>query len=530
MWGLAGLLGIYVVLGSSGHQVDAPEQHPERGPALLPRPQDPPERDRVLPGQPLDAPGRRAPGRSSLPCPCSEASGCAPSILGVSLSLVYAQALTGGRTGYVTWAAVGLVLCIARWRRYLLLVPFVMIGDRHPGAGRQGTNAARVRSGRTGSATDRREVNQYEVTSGRTLIWPYVIEKIKQKPVFGYGREAMASTGLAQQLWDELGESFPHPHNAYLETLFDGGWVGLLLRHPLLPRRALSRLPPLPRLPEPLLRGGGGSRCAPSSSRCSCPPWAARPSIPARARWACGAPSVSPSAPSWSGDARRIGRGGAWGPKPAALDRFALSQPVAAWPGRGSIASRLSAGTGRARSPRVGPPEVRAHPTRLPPRGQPLRLDPPGPAPRIPSGGGHRGRAEGHLPRRPRAIPLLLRHPHPAVRVLGRGQREHGAPRPRLRRHERAGLISGRSLPPRRNASCGPCTGAGARGRARPRPRRSLPAGAAALRSLQERNAALAASVVEVTGRRPSWSTRRRSACASSTCCATRPWKSGWCA
>jgi hypothetical protein len=29
-----------------------------------------------------------------------------------------------------------------------------------------------------------------------------------------------------KQLWDELGESFPHPHNAYLETLFDGGWVG----------------------------------------------------------------------------------------------------------------------------------------------------------------------------------------------------------------------------------------------------------------------------------------------------------------
>jgi O-antigen ligase len=146
-------------------------------------------------------------------------------VLAVSLSLVYAQALTGGRTGYVTWAAVGLLLCLARWRRYLLLAPFVMIGvvTLVPGA------KERMMQG-FGSpdalGVEGTEVNQYEVTSGRTLIWPYVIEKIKQRPLFGYGREAMARTGLAQQLWDELGESFPHPHNAYLETLFDGGWVG----------------------------------------------------------------------------------------------------------------------------------------------------------------------------------------------------------------------------------------------------------------------------------------------------------------
>ena len=117
------------------------------------------------------------------------------------------------------------MLCVARWRRYLLLAPFVMIGvvTLVPGAKERMLQGFGPGDG----LAETTEVNQYEVTSGRTLIWPYVIEKIKQKPVFGYGREAMARTGLAQQLWDELGESFPHPHNAYLETLFDGGWVGL---------------------------------------------------------------------------------------------------------------------------------------------------------------------------------------------------------------------------------------------------------------------------------------------------------------
>jgi O-antigen ligase len=30
-------------------------------------------------------------------------------------------------------------------------------------------------------------------------------------------------------LWEEYGESFPHPHNAYLEMLLDNGWLGILL-------------------------------------------------------------------------------------------------------------------------------------------------------------------------------------------------------------------------------------------------------------------------------------------------------------
>ena len=42
----------------------------------------------------------------------------------------------------------------------------------------------------------------------------------------------MRRTGLATFLLEELGESFPHPHNAYLEWLLDNGVVGFVLMMP----------------------------------------------------------------------------------------------------------------------------------------------------------------------------------------------------------------------------------------------------------------------------------------------------------
>jgi O-antigen ligase len=69
-------------------------------------------------------------------------------------------------------------------------------------------------------------VDDYEVTSGRTLVWPYVIAKIGEAPIVGYGRLAMNRTGVTDQLMLELDEPFPHPHNMYLETLLDNGILG----------------------------------------------------------------------------------------------------------------------------------------------------------------------------------------------------------------------------------------------------------------------------------------------------------------
>jgi len=42
----------------------------------------------------------------------------------------------------------------------------------------------------------------------------------------GFGRLGMMRTGLYIQGLEELGDSFPHPHNMYLETLLDNGILG----------------------------------------------------------------------------------------------------------------------------------------------------------------------------------------------------------------------------------------------------------------------------------------------------------------
>jgi O-antigen ligase len=154
-----------------------------------------------------------------------------------SLLLAFAQSLTAGRTGYVTWAAVGLLLCVLRWRRYLLLMPVAaaVILTVVPGAAErltQGFSAESRDNARVATDADPEfddEPDAYTITSGRTLIWPFVIEKIEEAPIFGYGRLAMRRTGLSDFLADQLGESFPHPHSAYLEQLLDNGIVGFVI-------------------------------------------------------------------------------------------------------------------------------------------------------------------------------------------------------------------------------------------------------------------------------------------------------------
>lgn len=144
-----------------------------------------------------------------------------------SVAQTYAQALTGGRMGYVTWGLVGLVLCGLRWRRYLLAAPLVVVAILTFVPAAQERMLQGFTPAQEDSPGDAR-IDGYQVTSGRTLIWPYVIEKWRLAPLTGYGREAMVTTGLRRLLWTELGETFPHPHNAYLQILLDSGWLGLV--------------------------------------------------------------------------------------------------------------------------------------------------------------------------------------------------------------------------------------------------------------------------------------------------------------
>ena len=140
--------------------------------------------------------------------------------------ILFGQALTGGRMGYVTWGVVGLALCVLRWRRYLPIVPLVVllvpvlvpsVAERmFQGFGEQ-------------TASGGTEIDDHAVTAGRTLIWPFVVQKIGESPVVGYGRQAMYRTGLARYLRVHLNEEFGHPHNAYLEWAMDNGLPALAL-------------------------------------------------------------------------------------------------------------------------------------------------------------------------------------------------------------------------------------------------------------------------------------------------------------
>ncbi len=139
-------------------------------------------------------------------------------------TIMLGQVMTGGRAGYVAWVASGLVMCFIKWRKYLVLAPVVLIllpiifpasADRMlSGFGKTDVSGHTV-------------IDNNEITSDRILMWPYVIDKICESPLIGYGRLAMQRTGLAKQML-EMGLSFPHPHNVYLETLLDNGILGSL--------------------------------------------------------------------------------------------------------------------------------------------------------------------------------------------------------------------------------------------------------------------------------------------------------------
>jgi O-antigen ligase len=158
-------------------------------------------------------------------------------VLIAALSLVYAQALTAGRAGYVTWGVVGLILCIIRWRRYLLFAPILVVAITLaiPGVVERMSRGFSPETRDTNPKieeiykSDPGEPDMYTILAGRNIAWPFILDKIDESPFIGYGRLAMVRTGLKSFLWEKFGESFPHPHNAYLEMLLDNGWIGFLI-------------------------------------------------------------------------------------------------------------------------------------------------------------------------------------------------------------------------------------------------------------------------------------------------------------
>lgn len=148
--------------------------------------------------------------------------------------VMLAQALTGGRMGYAAWFALAIVFGILKWRAILVAAPVaaLLLVLAVPAI------QERVMQGFSPDSVDSSRIEHYQygnedgpdiytVTAGRTFAWQFVAEEIKQSPFLGHGRNAMITTGIAPFLLSEYNESFPHPHNAYLEWLLDNGIVGV---------------------------------------------------------------------------------------------------------------------------------------------------------------------------------------------------------------------------------------------------------------------------------------------------------------
>jgi O-antigen ligase len=153
------------------------------------------------------------------------------------IAILFAMAMTGGRTGYAAWAILGFIYCTFKWRKYLWLAPIllVVIIVVAPSAIErlsQGFVAEENTNFNQDLSVDFQEdnVDMRSVTSGRVVAWPLVWNSIKAAPFFGYGREAMKNEGITLQIMLEHGEgeSFPHPHNAYLQWIQDNGIIGAI--------------------------------------------------------------------------------------------------------------------------------------------------------------------------------------------------------------------------------------------------------------------------------------------------------------
>lgn len=148
----------------------------------------------------------------------------------------FGMALTGGRMGFATWAALAAFFGVFKWKKVMLLAPVALaliimfvpaVKERMlQGFTEQSIdNNVNIESLQYG---EQEGPHMYTVTAGRTFAWSFVLEKIGEAPLAGYGREAMRRTGITAFLFLQYGESFPHPHNAYLEWVLDNGIFALI--------------------------------------------------------------------------------------------------------------------------------------------------------------------------------------------------------------------------------------------------------------------------------------------------------------
>lgn len=160
--------------------------------------------------------------------------------------VILGQALTGGRAGYMSWFLIGLFFGLFCWKKFLILMPLIIlllvtfipqIRDRIL-VGIDSTE-------KTGYTQSDDEVDIKTLTAGRDGIWRLSLEQFWKAPLTGHGRLAILRTGINREALKEFGESFGHPHCAYLEQGIDNGILGLsiiLLFYLTLARKSFSLL------------------------------------------------------------------------------------------------------------------------------------------------------------------------------------------------------------------------------------------------------------------------------------------------
>ena len=150
--------------------------------------------------------------------------------------ITFGMMLTGGRTGYVTWALLGLAYAWFLNRKLLLLLPFFGaaalmvpgVQDRLlQGFTEDSVDSSAIKEEHAHGVGDG-SVDIYTVTSGRTFAWKFVIPEIQESPWVGHGRMSMIRTGISEFLWVTYAEAFPHPHNMYLQWVLDNGILGAI--------------------------------------------------------------------------------------------------------------------------------------------------------------------------------------------------------------------------------------------------------------------------------------------------------------
>lgn len=156
-------------------------------------------------------------------------------MFGLAMVIFFALIMTGSRGGLLCWGLTGCVFAWVRWRKLLLLGPAIVLvailfvpalQERIT----QGLSQDEVASYIKDDAIAGRTLGLAAASSGRTIFWAYAIPKIKEKPLFGWGRRSFVRSGLTLELFEtyDLSMAVTHPHNAYLQIIFDNGVIGAI--------------------------------------------------------------------------------------------------------------------------------------------------------------------------------------------------------------------------------------------------------------------------------------------------------------